>query len=207
MAVFDYGSGNLRSAERALAATGARVSVTSDLARARAADGLVLPGVGAFSACMAGLSAAGGDDLVLERAREGRPVLAVCVGHQILFERGVEHGAQTAGCGLWPAAVDRLTSERLPHMGWNTVQAAEGSRLFADVEDERFYFVHSFGVHDAKALTEAEPEARLTWAEHDGDRFLAAVESGSVCSTQFHPEKSGEAGARLLRNWVATLTD
>lgn len=203
--VFDYGSGNLRSAERALAATGARVRVSTDLDEARAADGLVVPGVGAFAACMAGLTAAGGDTLVLERARASRPVLAICVGHQILFELGVEHGEHATGCGLWPAVVDELTSRRLPHMGWNTVEPADGSRLFDGVEGERFYFVHSFGVHDTRALELVQPEAKLTWAEHGGDRFLAAVEAGSVSSTQFHPEKSGAAGARVLRNWVATL--
>lgn len=202
--VLDYGSGNLHSATRALAATGARVELTADLDRARACDGLVVPGVGAFGACMAGLGAAGGDRVVAERAAAGRPVLAICVGFQILFERGIEHGVDDAGCAVWPGTVERLTATRLPHMGWNTVIAggvtAGGvSRLFSGLEGERFYFVHSYGVHTAV------PGAVNSWVEHDGDRFLAAVERGAVSATQFHPEKSGEAGARLLRNWVAQL--
>ncbi len=199
--VLDYGSGNLRSAERAMARTGAEVTVTADPAAARAADGLVVPGVGAFAACMVGLRRVGGPDLVTERITAGRAVLAICVGHQVLFESGLEHGEQADGCGVWPGRVERLHSPRLPHMGWNTVQPAEDSRLFAGVPDERFYFVHSYGVRDLP------PSAgrRVSWAEHGGDRFVAAVEDGPVWSTQFHPEKSGAAGARLLANWVATL--
>jgi glutamine amidotransferase len=199
--VLDYGSGNLRSAERALARAGAEVSVTADTDAAAAADGLVVPGVGAFAACMTGLDRVGGRDLVTQRIAAGRPLLAICVGHQVMFESGIEHGLESAGCGVWPGRVEPLRSRRLPHMGWNEVSPGEGSVLFAGVEAERFYFVHSYGVRDLP------PSAGriLTWAEHDGDRFLAAVEDGPVWATQFHPEKSGDAGARLLRNWVATL--
>ena len=199
--VLDYGSGNLRSATRALEAAGARVELTADLGRARDCDGLVVPGVGAFATCMEGLQSAGGDRVIAERAAAGRPVLAICVGFQILFSRGVEHGLDTAGCGLWPGTVESLRSARLPHMGWNTVEPGEGSRLFAGVEDERFYFVHSYGVH----TTPDVDGAVCTWAEHGGDRFLAAVEAGSVAATQFHPEKSGPAGIRLLHDWVSRL--
>ena len=199
--VLDYGSGNIRSAERAIARTGAEVIVTSDARRAAAADGLVVPGVGAFAACMTGLAAVGGPEIIAERMAGGRPTLAICVGHQVLFEAGIEHGVRAEGCSMWPGLVERLHAERLPHMGWNTIDAAEGSRMFAGVESEHFYFVHSYAV---RALPPAT-ERRITWAEHEGDRFVAGVEDGSLWSTQFHPEKSGDAGARLISNWVATL--
>jgi imidazole glycerol-phosphate synthase subunit HisH len=199
--VLDYGSGNIRSAERAIARAGAEVTVTSDARLAAAADGLVVPGVGAFAACMAGLVAVEGPEIISTRRAAGRPTLAICVGHQVLFQAGIEHEVRTEGCGIWPGLVERLHAERLPHMGWNTIEAADGSLLFAGIESERFYFVHSYGV---RALAEA-PERRITWAEHGGDRFVAAVEEGPIWSTQFHPEKSGDAGARLIRNWVTTL--
>ena len=199
--VLDYGSGNIRSAERAVARAGAEVTVTADTRRATAADGLVVPGVGAFAACMAGLTAVGGPEIIATRRASGRPTLAICVGHQVLVEAGIEHGVRTEGCGIWPGLVEQLHAERLPHMGWNTVEAATGSQLFAGISSERFYFVHSYGV---RALP-AAPQRRISWAEHDGDRFVAAVEEGSLWSTQFHPEKSGDAGARLISNWVATL--
>jgi glutamine amidotransferase len=199
--VLDYGSGNLRSAERAVARAGVEVVVTSDAEAALAAPGLVVPGVGAYAACMAGLRAVGGPDLIAARQQAGRPTLAICVGHQVLFEAGIEHGVEAEGCGIWPGVVERLQTERLPHMGWNTVEVAEGSLLFAGVADERFYFVHSYGVRELAA----QPGRRVTWAEHGGDRFVAGVEEGALWSTQFHPEKSGDAGARILANWVATL--
>jgi len=132
--VLDYGSGNIRSAERAVARAGAEVTVTTDADLATAADGLVVPGVGAFAACMAGLVAVGGPEIIAARLAARRPTLAICVGHQVLFEAGIEHGARTAGCNIWPGLVERLHAERLPHMGWNTVKAADGSRLFAGIE-------------------------------------------------------------------------
>jgi len=199
--VLDYGSGNIRSAERAIARAGAEVTVTNDARLATGADGLVVPGVGAFAACMAGLAAVGGPKIIAERLAGGRPTLAICVGHQVLFEAGIEHGVRAEGCRIWPGLVERLHAERLPHMGWNTIQTAESSRLFTGVESEHFYFVHSYGVH----VLPAAPERRVTWTEHDGDRFVAAVEEGPLWSTQFHPEKSGDAGAHLIRNWVSTL--
>lgn len=199
--VLDYGSGNIRSAERAVAKTGARVAVSADPALAGAADGLVVPGVGAFAACMQGLAAVDGPAVIADRLAAGRPVLAICVGHQVLFTNGIEHGLDVAGCRIWPGTVERLHSERLPHMGWNTVTAAPGSALFAGIEAERFYFVHSYAVRDLPAA----PGRRISWAEHGGDRFVAAVEEGPLWSTQFHPEKSGLAGGTLIGNWVATL--
>jgi imidazole glycerol-phosphate synthase subunit HisH len=199
--VLDYGSGNIRSAERAVARAGADVTVTTDAERAASADGLVVPGVGAFAACMAGLTAVGGPDIIAARLTAGRPTLAICVGHQVLFDAGIEHGVRADGCRVWPGLVERLHAERLPHMGWNTIQAADGSRMFAGVEFEHFYFVHSYGVRELPA----DSQRKITWAEHDGDRFVAAVEQNSLWSTQFHPEKSGNAGAQLIRNWVNTL--
>jgi glutamine amidotransferase len=199
--VLDYGSGNLRSAQRALERVGADVEVTSDRAAALAADGLVVPGVGAFEACMTGLRAIDGDAIIAERVAAGRPVLGVCVGMQILFARGVEFGVQSSGCGQWPGAVTRLEAPVIPHMGWNVVDAAPGSRLFKGIDaDTRFYFVHSY----AAQTWEGDPGALLTWATHTA-RFLAAVEDGPLSATQFHPEKSGDAGAALLANWVEGL--
>ena len=204
--VLDYGSGNLRSAQRALERVGADVEVTSDRAAALAADGLMVPGVGAFEACMNGLRAIGGDSIIAERVVAGRPVLGVCVGMQILFARGVEFGVQSTGCGQWPGAVTRLDAPVVPHMGWNVVDAAPGSRLFKGIDaDTRFYFVHSYAALCSKDQTwEGDPGALLTWATHNV-RFLAAVEDGPLSATQFHPEKSGDAGAALLANWVEGL--
>ncbi|RKT86172.1 glutamine amidotransferase [Saccharopolyspora antimicrobica] len=202
----DYGSGNLRSAERALQRVGADVEVTADHRAAVEADGLVVPGVGAFAACMRGLLEVGGDKIIDHRLAGDRPVLGICVGMQVLFDQGVEHGLQANGCGQWPGTVERLQADVLPHMGWNEVDAPEGSVLFAGMEPgTRFYFVHSYGVR----RWELEPSDSIkpplvTWAEH-GERFVAAVENGPLMATQFHPEKSGEAGARLLRNWLDTL--
>ncbi|MGV9826277.1 imidazole glycerol phosphate synthase subunit HisH [Gordonia sp. NPDC003429] len=206
--VLDYGSGNLRSAQRALERTGATVTVTGDFATALDADGLVVPGVGAFAACMDGLLAVKGDRIIGRRLAGGRPVLGICVGMQILFDRGVEFGVEAAGCGEWPGTVSRLPARVLPHMGWNTVAAPADSVLFDGLDaDTRFYFVHSYAAQSWEMDHEGSPLAapRLTWAEHGGP-FLAAVENGPLSATQFHPEKSGDAGAHLLRNWVGSLS-
>ena len=205
--VLDYGSGNIRSAERALARAGADVVVTADRDAAQECDGLVVPGVGAFAACMAGIRAVKGDEIVGRRLAGGRPVLGICVGMQVLFEHGVEHGITTEGLGEWPGTVERLHAPVLPHMGWNTVDVAEGSTLFEGVEDERFYFVHSYGVRRWALDVDASSRTRaplVTWATH-GEPFVAAVENGPLVATQFHPEKSGDAGAHLLRTWVRSL--
>jgi len=199
--VLDYGSGNLRSAQRALQRVGASVEVTADLDAAASADGLVVPGVGAFEACMTGLRGIGGERVIAERVTGGRPVLGVCVGMQILFARGVEFGVETSGCGQWPGAVTRLDAPVIPHMGWNVVVGAPGTTLFKGLDvDARFYFVHSY----AAQRWEGPAEALLTWATH-GVPFLAAVENGPLAATQFHPEKSGDAGAAVLSNWVEGL--
>jgi glutamine amidotransferase len=199
--VLDYGSGNLRSAQRALERVGANVAVTADAEAAMNADGLVVPGVGAFEACMTGLRKIGGEKIIAERITKGRPVLGVCVGMQILFARGVEFGVESTGCGQWPGSVIRLDAPVIPHMGWNVVDAPADSRLFKGLDPAtRFYFVHSY----AAQQWEGSPDARLTWATHTVP-FLAAVEDGALAATQFHPEKSGDAGASLLGNWVEGL--
>jgi glutamine amidotransferase len=206
VAVLDYGSGNLRSAVRAVERAGADVTLTSDASVAEHADGLVVPGVGAYEACMRGLIAVGGDRIVERRLIASRPVLGICVGMQVLFAEGIEHGVRTEGCGQWPGTVERLQAPIVPHMGWNTVSAGEGSRMFAGVEDERFYFVHSYGVRDWVLHTAPPfPSPVVTWTDYAPDRFVSAVEHGPLWATQFHPEKSGDAGAALLTNWLATL--
>jgi imidazole glycerol-phosphate synthase subunit HisH len=199
--VLDYGSGNLRSAQRALQRVGADVEVTAEADAAMNADGLMVPGVGAFEACMTGLRKIGGEKIIADRVAAGRPVLGVCVGMQILFARGVEFGVETTGCGQWPGAVIRLDAPVIPHMGWNVVDAPAGTRLFDGLDSgTRFYFVHSY----AAQQWEGNPDALLTWATHHVP-FLAAVEDGALAATQFHPEKSGDAGATLLANWVGAL--
>ena len=206
VAVLDYGSGNLRSVVRAVERAGADAELTSDFDTALAADGLVVPGVGAYAACMAGLRVVRGERIIGRRLAGGRPVLGICVGMQILFEEGVEHGVTTEGCGEWPGSVTRLEADVVPHMGWNTVEAPTGSDLFAGVEGERFYFVHSYAAREWQLTTDGRTKAPLvTWTTHEQDRFVSAVENGPLCATQFHPEKSGDAGAQLLRNWVGTL--
>ena len=203
LVVLDYGSGNLRSAERALARVGASVSVTADLDRAATADGLVVPGVGAYAACMAGIDAIGAGPVIADRVAAGRPVLGICVGFQILFEVGEEHGVVTKGLGLLAGTVRRLDAHRVPHMGWNTVDAPPGSVLFAGIDPAaRFYFVHSY------AVVATDPAAKVATTTH-GELFVAAVESadGVLAGTQFHPEKSGDVGATLLRNWVAGVAE
>ena len=205
LVVLDYGSGNLRSAERALARAGADVTVTADLDAALRADGLVVPGVGAFAACMAGIRGIGGEKVIARRIELGRPVLGICVGMQVLFTEGVEFGEHTEGCGVFPGTVDRLDAPVLPHMGWNTVTAPADSALFTGLPAEtRFYFVHSFGLRMRDAGPLLAAGATITVAEH-GEPFAAAVEHGVVAATQFHPEKSGDAGAAVLRHWQETL--
>ena len=142
--VLDYGSGNVHSAAKALEAAGARVELTADRHRAEAADGLVVPGVGAFSAVMHGLREVRGDEIIDRRLAGGRAVLGICVGMQVLFEDGIERGVHTEGLGEWPGRVEQLDAPVLPHMGWNTVQSAPGSVLFDGLTEERFYFVHSY---------------------------------------------------------------
>jgi glutamine amidotransferase len=203
--VLEYGSGNVHSAAKALERAGAEVEVTADRRAALEADGLVVPGVGAFQAVMSQLRAVRGDEVIDRRLAGGRPVLGICVGMQVLFEHGVERGVDTEGLGEWPGSVTELPAEVLPHMGWNTVRPDAGSVLFDGIEDERFYFVHSFAAQQWTLDVQPPfPGPKLTWADHGGP-FLAAVENGPLSATQFHPEKSSEAGLRLLGNWLGSL--
>jgi len=199
IAILDYGSGNLRSAERAFATAGKDVVVTSDRAIALQAEGLVVPGVGAFAACMKGLNAVDGAAIVRERLAKERPTLGICIGMQIMFSQGTEHadGTPNAGIGVWDGTISQLAAPILPHMGWNTVEAASTSTLFDGVEGESFYFVHSYAAKKAVGTIPA-------WSTH-GEKFLAAVEDGYISATQFHPEKSGAAGLALIKNWVDSL--
>jgi len=203
--VLDHGSGNLRSAQRALEKVGATVEVTHDFDRAVDADGLVVPGVGAFAAVMEGMNAVKGGRIVDKRLAGGRPVLGICVGMQIMFDRGIEHGLDTQGLGEWPGVVELLEAPIIPHMGWNTVDAPADSILFSGLHDARFYFVHSYAVTDW-VLTDTQnfPAPQVTWTTH-GMPFVAAVENGPLSATQFHPEKSGDAGLALLEHWVRSL--
>ena len=203
VAVLDYGSGNIRSAQRALQRAGADTEVTTDFDTALNADGLVVPGVGAFAACMAGIRAVRGDQIIDRRLAGSRPVLGICVGMQVMFTEGVEHGLHTEGCGQWPGTVQRLHAPVLPHMGWNTVEAGARSRLLSGFDPgTRFYFVHSYAALDLPMPASAWMTPPLTsWATH-GEPFIAVVENGPLCATQFHPEKSGDAGAALLANWL-----
>ncbi|MCI2239740.1 imidazole glycerol phosphate synthase subunit HisH [Paenibacillus sp. TRM 82003] len=207
--VLDYGFGNVRSAVRALERVGADVELTGDRKAALEADGLLVPGVGAFAAVNAGLEAIDGAGIVDQRLAGGRPVLGICVGLQVMFETSTEPGdGVKEGLGQWPGTVERLPAQVVPHMGWTGVDAPAGSVLFDGVQDERFYFVHSYAVQRFELVDTTgglvEPP-RVTWAEH-GTRFVAAVENGPLAATQFHPEKSGDAGAQLLRNWVTSLS-
>ncbi|MDD2857944.1 MAG: imidazole glycerol phosphate synthase subunit HisH [Candidatus Nanopelagicales bacterium] len=204
--ILDYGSGNLRSAHRALERVGAQVTVSADYDAGMAADGLLVPGVGAYAACMEGIRQVRGERLVDRRLAGGRPVMGICVGMQVLFDRGDEHGIETEGLGEWPGVVEQLQAPVLPHMGWNTVSVAHDSVLFDGVLGERFYFVHSYAVRtwDFVVTDPRRTAPQVTWSHH-GEDFVAAVENGPLVATQFHPEKSGDAGLHLLENWVRSL--
>ncbi|QSB04239.1 imidazole glycerol phosphate synthase subunit HisH [Natronoglycomyces albus] len=200
VAIFDYGSGNLRSALRAVQRAGADASLTCDLDEARQADGLVVPGVGAFTACMKGIRDTGLDKVILQRVASSSPVLGICVGMQVLFERGREHGIDTEGLGIFAGTVDSLQAPRVPHMGWNTVEPDADMSLFAGIEpDTRFYFVHSY------AAVPPVAGARIARGHH-GHAFVAAIERDAVSACQFHPEKSSDAGAAVLANWIKGIT-
>lgn len=204
--VFDYGSGNVHSALKALERSGASVELSSDPVRCRDADGLVVPGVGAFASVMAALKDSNGPAIIENRVAGGRSVLGICVGLQVMFDTGLEHAVETEGLGQWPGVVDKLEADILPHMGWNTVEVPAGSTLFQGVEHERFYFVHSYAAKNWTLTNTAPlPEPVVTYATY-GERFIAAIENGPLCATQFHPEKSGEAGLTLLSNWVNSLS-
>lgn len=205
--VLDYGSGNIHSAVRALERAGAQVTLTKDTESVLNASGLVVPGVGAFAAVMSALREIDGPRWIGRRIAGSRPVLGICVGHQVMFDRGVEHGIPVEGLGEWPGEVTALPEDAVvPHMGWNTVRPPEDSVLFEGLKDERFYFVHSYAVQswDFDQSIESMNPPKVTWSHHGTD-FIAAVENGPLSATQFHPEKSGDAGMQLLRNWILSL--
>lgn len=203
IAILDYGFGNVRSAQRAFARHGITAEITSDRKSCINADGLVIPGVGAFSACMDGLDRVGAAQIVDARLMADRPTLGICVGMQVLFSDGVEHGVNRKGLAQWSGTVRQLPAEVLPHMGWSEVRAAQGSELFNGIESELFYFVHSFAAQEWELPdSESLAPAKVSWSEYGGE-FIAAVENGPLSATQFHPEKSGDAGATLIENWIA----
>lgn len=203
--VLDYGSGNVHSAAKALAEAGANVELSRDRDAVLKADGLLVPGVGAFAAVMEQLNAINAGELIDKRLVSGKPVLGICVGLQVMFELGVEHGLETPGLGQWPGTVEKLDAPVLPHIGWNTVDAAKNSKIFSGVERERFYFVHSYGVKKWELVVDGPLAApKVTWGDYGG-KFVAAVENGPLTATQFHPEKSGQAGIKLLGNWLGTF--
>jgi glutamine amidotransferase len=207
VAILDYGSGNIRSAERAVARHGVEVTVTSDFDACVDADGLLVPGVGAYAACMSGLRRVLGHRIIGRRLAGGRPVLGICVGMQILFERGIEHGVETVGCAEWPGTVAEIDAPVVPHMGWNTLVLPEGGAMFGGLDaDSRFYFVHSYAAQDWSLRdTGPLPAPKVAWCDYGARPFVAAVENGALWATQFHPEKSGDTGAALLANWIKTL--
>lgn len=203
--VLDYGSGNVHSVAQALEVAGAKVSLTADRSAIQKADGLIVPGVGAFDAVMKQLNAVGAHQMIEQRLVASKPVMGICVGLQVMFDRGVEHGIETEGLAQWPGVVEKLEAPMLPHIGWNTVEAAEDSTLFSGIADERFYFVHSYGVLSFPELGGGAFAApKVSWGEY-GSRFVAAVENGPLSATQFHPEKSGQAGIQLLTNWIQSF--
>jgi glutamine amidotransferase len=198
VAVLDYGVGNLHSAAKALDRAGAEVRVVPTVAAAAGAAGLVVPGVGAYGACLRGLASAGGAAAVAGWLAGGRPLLGICVGMQLLFEAS-EEGPVGDGVGVVPGKIRHLTGQvKIPHIGWDEVTVRPGSRLFAGLGDgTRFYFVHSYA---------PEPDGEAVAAVcHYGSRFAAAVEHGNLFGTQFHPEKSGRAGLVLLANFVTQV--
>ncbi|MDF7664654.1 imidazole glycerol phosphate synthase subunit HisH [Bifidobacterium sp. ESL0745] len=227
--VFDYGFGNVRSMMRALAHIGLEPTLTSNRGQALEADGLVVPGVGAFAACMDGLKAVGGDQVILGRLAAGRPVLGVCVGLQIMFTQGTEGGTACEGLGVIDGSVDFLDADVVPHMGWDTISVPDDSVILHGIENERFYFVHSYASMSANIsknrLVSVDPSVsgfdgcrghaqvpiddvknqKVGWCDYGRSHFVASYERGPLSATQFHPEKSGEAGAQLLKNWAAML--
>lgn len=206
--VFEYGAGNIHSACQALAEMGARVTLTDGAQKVRDADGVMVPGVGAIGYVMDRFRSHGGQDLMLERVQADKPLLGICVGMQILFQDATEKGAHE-GLGFFNGTVEELPAARLPHMGWGQVQCPVGSQMFQDIADAHFYFVHSYArlLQPGQAIENCQHPDRtvLTTAAPHGTQFAAALESGPLWATQFHPEKSGAAGLRLLGNWLNTI--
>ena len=195
IAILDYGSGNLRSAQRAFALTGHDVLLTSKRSEFLKADAFVVPGVGAYGACMKQLEEIDGRGAVSDAVNSGKPIFGICVGMQILFTSGSEKGKHL-GLGYFPGDVSLINAPVLPHIGWNDVNAT--SPIFHGVESEKFYFVHSYA---AKNDVES---AQVSWTTY-GERFVAAISKENIFATQFHPEKSGDAGVKLIENWAKQI--
>lgn len=196
IAILDYGSGNIRSAQRAIERLGVSTEVTSEYEVALNAAGLLVPGVGAFGSCIRQLLQINGDLILKERLKLNRPTLGVCVGMQILFESSAE--SNEAGLALVAGKVKKLSAKILPHIGWNEVHAEKEMNLMRGLNNQRFYFVHSYAATTA-------PDEFLQAKSNYGEEFVAAIQSGSLSAVQFHPEKSGDAGMQLLKNWVSAL--
>ncbi len=203
--MLDYGFGNIRSAQKAFQKIGAQTEISNDYQKCLNADGLVIPGVGAFKACMQGILKAKANELVDKRLSGGRNVLGICVGMQIMFDKGTEHGETTAGLGQWPGVVDEINNPVLPHMGWNEVKVEKGSLIFQGVEEQKFYFVHSYAAKDLIMKDSEKFDKPLKHFTTYGEKFLASVENNALVATQFHPEKSGDAGISLLKNWLGSF--
>jgi glutamine amidotransferase len=205
VAVLGLGAADTQSLLDALDAAGANASLTSDRNLIANADGLVVIGDGVFAEVMAQLRESRGDELIERRLAGGRPVLAIGVGMQILFDGAIAGEVDTEGLAQWPGVVTELAAPTLPHSGWSTVEAAPDSVLFAGIEGQQFQFAHSHAATEwTLEVYGAFAPPRVTYSTH-GERFIAAVENGPLSATQFHPEKSGEAGLQLLRNWVQSL--
>lgn len=196
IAILDYGSGNIRSAQRAIERLGVSTEVTSEYEVALNAAGLLVPGVGAFGSCIRQLLQINGDLILKERLKLNRPTLGVCVGMQILFESSAE--SSETGLALVAGKVKKLSAKILPHIGWNEVHVEKEMNLMRGLNNQRFYFVHSYAATTA-------PDEFLQAKSNYGEEFVAAIQSGSLSAVQFHPEKSGDAGMQLLKNWVSAL--
>lgn len=196
IAILDYGSGNIRSAQRAIERLGVSTEVTSEYEVALNAAGLLVPGVGAFGSCIRQLLQINGDLILKKRLKLNRPTLGVCVGMQILFESSAE--SKEAGLALVAGKVKKLSAKILPHIGWNEVHVEKEMNLMRGLNNQRFYFVHSYAATTA-------PDEVLQAKSNYGEEFVAAIQSGSLSAVQFHPEKSGDAGMQLLKNWVSAL--
>lgn len=205
--VLDYGFGNVRSVMRAVERNNFKVELSNEFNDCINADGLIIPGVGAFASCMEGLNKFRAAEIVDKRLVANKSVLGICVGMQVMFSEGDEHGVVTPGLAQWSGSVTQLTADVLPHMGFNSVSVSEGSKMFAGIENEQFYFLHSYAAKDLVFDRESILLKPMVHKANYYQDFIAAVEDGPLWATQFHPEKSGPAGLALINNWLRELND
>jgi glutamine amidotransferase len=192
---------------RAVEQSGYNVELSNDFKTCLQADGLIVPGVGAYASCMEGLNKVRADEIVDKRLVSNKSILGICVGMQVMFSEGEEHSISTPGLAQWRGAVTQLTAKILPHMGFNSVTVSAGSKMFSDIETEQFYFLHSFAAKELD-FERAEPFIKpLVHKSNYYEDFIAAIEDGPLWATQFHPEKSGPAGLKLIENWLKQLND